>query len=144
MSEFEARDANSSNNPDWNGALEAISGLSSARAATLPQATDAPKLRQEAAAMRTPKAGRNLGPKHLAEPSASIAPDRLARDMAEIEQAAAALKREEPRLEPQGPGLEAKAEMRTARSVWILIAVIWLSVASAVSCAIGAVLLLFG
>jgi len=76
--------------------------------------------------------------------SAPISPDQLARDIADIQQAAAALKREEPRLEPQGLGFEAKAELRSARSVWIVIAVIWLSVASAVSCAIGAAMLLFG
>jgi hypothetical protein len=144
MSEFEARGANSSDNPDWNAALEAISRLLAGRGATLPQATDAPKLRQEPAAMTTPSAGRNLGPEHPAQPGALIAPDGLARDIAEIEQAAAVLKREEPRLEPQRPGPEAKAELRKARSVWILIAVIWLSVAAAVSCAIGAVLVLFG
>ncbi|HEY7298229.1 MAG TPA: hypothetical protein VH684_09875 [Xanthobacteraceae bacterium] len=66
------------------------------------------------------------------------------RGMAEIEQAAAALRREEPGLEPESPGYEPKAELHTARSVWILIAVIWVSVASAVSCAIGAALLVFG
>jgi hypothetical protein len=64
--------------------------------------------------------------------------------MAEIEQAAAALRRQEPRLEPERPGVEPKVELHAARSVWILIGVIWVSVASVVSCAIGAVLLWFG
>ena len=105
--------------------------------------TEAVKLSQEPSAM-TPSAGPDRRPEHSTQPGAPIAPDQLARGMAEIEQAAAALRREEPRLEPESPGFEAKAELHTARSVWILIAVIWVSVASAVSCAIGAALLLFG
>jgi hypothetical protein len=94
--------------------------------------------------MTTPSAGLNIRPEHPAEPRALIAPDQLALGMAEIEQAAAALRREEPRLEPESSDYEAKSEVHTARSVWISIAVIWVSVASAVSCAIGAALLLFG
>jgi hypothetical protein len=136
MSEIGTQRAHSSDGADWNRAWDETSGLSMARGIT-----EALKLSQEP---MTPGAGPDRRPEQPTGPGAPIAPDPVARGMAEIEQAATALRREEPRLEPESPGFESKAELQTARSVWILIAVIWVSVASAVSCAIGAAFLLFG
>jgi hypothetical protein len=87
-------------------------------------------------------------------PLAPVAPDQLARDMiardmAEIERAAAALRRAEPALEPSlrhFPGLAAAEPRAThsASSVWLLVGVIWLTAVAVVSCAVGTVALLVG
>jgi hypothetical protein len=132
MSKIEALNANSGDSPDWNRAWTLVSRLATARGATLPQARDTPAMRQEPQEPAIPA------------PRAPLAPDQLARDMAEIEQAAAALRRAEPALQPRRAELDAMPEVRGVRSVWILIALIWLSAASVVSCAIGAVLLFLG
>ncbi len=72
----------------------------------------------------------------------SPAPDQLARDIAEIEQAAAVLRRAEPALEPMAPETPAGIEPRVTRSIWPLLCIIWLMAAVVVSCAIAAVVLL--
>ena len=74
---------------------------------------------------------------------APIAPGQLARDIAEIEQAAAALRRAEPALKPRAPDPQTSSEPRPPRSIWLLVGVIWLTAAAVVSCAIGAIVLLF-
>jgi hypothetical protein len=141
MSEIEMRGAPSSDTGDRRS-WKRVSGFLAGRGVTVPEPTDAVELRHEPTGTTNAVQGRRTeAPTEQVSP---IASDHLARDMAEIEQAAAALRREEPRLEPGYPGLEAKAELPNVRSVWILIAVIWISVASVVSCAIGAALLLFG
>jgi hypothetical protein len=70
--------------------------------------------------------------------------NQLARDIAEIEQAAAALRRAEPALEPRAPEMPPGIEPRVSHSVWPLVCVIWLTAAMVVSCAIGTVVLLVG
>src|SRR6266852_8087077 len=79
-----------------------------------------------------------------AAPFAPIAPDQLARDMAEIERAAAALRRAEPALEPRAPEPQTGSAPRTPGSIWPLVCVIWLMAAAVVSCAIGTMVLLLG
>jgi hypothetical protein len=68
--------------------------------------------------------------------------DQLARDIAEIEQAAAALRRLEPALEPRAPEMSPGIEPRVSHSVWPLVCVIWLTAAMVMTCAICAVVLL--
>jgi len=142
MSKIEAGGAKSSDGLDWNHAWEAVSRLAAARGATLHRAggarpgADEPKA---APATPPPPAARRSAPRSSFPPAG----DQLAHDIAEIKQAAAALRRAEPSLEPRHPDKEAPIELRGVRSVWILIALIWLSAASVVSCAIGAIFLLF-
>ena len=68
--------------------------------------------------------------------------DQLARDIAEIEQAASALRRAEPTLEPRGPAREARIEAPPTRSIWLLVSIIWLAALLVVASATGAALLL--
>jgi hypothetical protein len=80
-----------------------------------------------------------------AEPAReSLVPDQPARDIAEIEQAAAVLRRTEPTLEPMAPETPTGIEPRVARSIWPLVGVIWLTAAIVVACAIAALVLLLG
>jgi hypothetical protein len=139
MSKIEALSTNSGDSPVGSSRL-----LAAARGATLPPAAD--ELAMSPAPLWTaiPTPSPRLRRELAAQPSAPIAPDPRARDMAEIEQAAAALRRAEPTLEPRRPGLDTMPDVRSVRSVWFLIALIWLSAASVVSSAIGAVLLLLG
>jgi hypothetical protein len=143
MSKIEARGANSSDSADWNHAWEAVSRLAAARGTPLPKH----KGTQSATDERKP-APSEPPPPAAPPPTADLslpwpARDQLARDIAEIEHAAAALRRAEPSLKPRLPGRGARTELRDVRSVWILIALIWLCAASVVSCAIGAIFLLF-
>jgi hypothetical protein len=146
MPKFEALKTNSVDSSDWDRAWALVSRLAAARGATLPPAAPELAMSHEPqwTALPTPSARAKLRDRHAAQPSARIAPDQLARDMAEIEQAAAALRRAEPTLEPRRPALDAMPDVRSVRSVWLLIALIWLSAASVVSGAIGAVLLFLG
>jgi hypothetical protein len=141
MSKIEALSTNSGDSPVGSSRL-----LAAARGATLAPAADELAMSHVPlwTAIPTPGASPRLRREHTEQPSAPIAPDRRARDMAEIEQAAAALRRAEPTLEPRRPGLDTMPDVRSVRSVWFLIALIWLSAASVVSSAIGAVLLLLG
>jgi hypothetical protein len=144
MSKIEARSAKSSDSLDWNRAWKAVSRLAAARGATLSEAEAAPPAAEEPQA-EPASAAAPRSPRPPADPAlAPEARDQLARDIAEIEQAAAALRRAEPSLEPRFPSAEAGTELRKVRSVWILIGLIWLSAASVVSCAVGAIFLLFG
>ena len=70
--------------------------------------------------------------------------DQLARDIAEIERAAAALRRLEPSLEPRLPDAQAQTQLCKMRSIWVLVGMTWFCTASVASCAIGAIILLFG
>jgi hypothetical protein len=142
MSKIEARGVKSSDSSDWNEAWEAVARLAAARGTTMPDldgAQPATNAAKAAPAASLPSAAPRPDASRLPPP----ARDQLARDIAEIEQAAAALRRAEPSLEPRLPDREARTELRGVRSVWILITLIWLSAASVVSCAIGAIFLLF-
>ena len=76
--------------------------------------------------------------------AAALPSNKLASDMIEIERAARALRRAEPLLEPSRPPSESAIEMRGARSIWLLVSVIWLTALLVVSCGVAAVALLLG
>jgi hypothetical protein len=79
-----------------------------------------------------------------AEPGLSVEHDQLATALAEIEQASAALRRSEPLLEHGLPAPASRNHQRTYRSVWILIAAIWISATVVVATATGAILYILG
>jgi hypothetical protein len=70
--------------------------------------------------------------------------DQLAAAIAEIERASAALRRSEPALEYGLPLPPSRREARNYWSVWIIIAVIWISATFVVASAAGAILYLLG
>ncbi len=131
---------------DWNQAWSAVSQLAAARGTTLRelgQDNESPPLPGSTLDPMgaTARSGSEAAP-DLTPSFAPIAPDQLARDIAEIERAAAALRRAEPALEPRVAGSQADTEPRAANSIWLLVSVIWLTAAAVVSCAIGAIALL--
>jgi hypothetical protein len=120
MSKIETR--GESDSSDWNQAWKVVARLARARGTTLREVSgDAPRV----------------------DAGAAPALDQLARDIAEIEQAATALRRAEPTLEPRGTAREARIEA-PPRSIWFLVSVIWLTALLVVSSAIGAAVLLLG
>jgi hypothetical protein len=142
MSKIEAIGSKAADSSDWNHAWSVVAQLAAARGATLGElrpddgGTPAPAPTGEART-RTDSAA------DLAAPFAAVAPDQLARDMAEIERAAAALRRAEPTLERHVPYSPSGFEAPAARSVWPLLCVVWLTAAAVVSGAVGAITLLF-
>ena len=54
-------------------------------------------------------------------------PDQFARDIAEIERAAAALREGEPDLEPWTTGTTAVLDQPKPRSVWLFVGAIWIT-----------------
>src|SRR5262245_60696040 len=95
---------------DWNSAWEIVSRLAAARDAAL----------QEMAA----PAGSQGAPAQPAQMVPTVRPPvavELASAVAEIERAAAALRRTEPTLQDWHPERAGKREARRYRSVWILI-----------------------
>jgi hypothetical protein len=170
MSKIETRGPQATDSSDWNHAWSVVSQLAAARGAALRELDEDRSITLSDSALE-PKTGVNsaanspapfapIAPDQLArdmaeikqaaaalqraEPRVELAPDQLARDMAEIEQAAAALRRAEPGLEPRAPDAPAVFEALAARSVWPLVCVIWLTAVLVVSCTIGAVALLIG
>ncbi len=167
MSKIEMRGPPAADSADWNHAWDVVSQLAAARGTTLRElsedqaapprpASDAGTSADSVADAAPPFAP--VAPDQLtrdiaeiaqaatalrwAEPRVELAPDQLARDMAEIEQAAAALRRAEPALEPRPPDTPAAFDTPASRSVWPLVCVIWLVAVLVVSSAIGAVVLL--
>jgi hypothetical protein len=141
MSNIEAIGSKAPDSSDWNHAWSVVAQLAAARGATLralgpddrgvaplPPATKTATLTPSAADLRF----------------GAVAPDQLARDMAEIERAAAALRRAEPTLERRASNPPVTVEAPVARSVWPLLGVIWLTALAVVSGAIGAIALLLG
>jgi hypothetical protein len=119
---------------DWNSAWEIVARLAAAREATLHEIEPpAPPV----ARSRTSKPVANV----LA-PTAAVDPDQLARAVAEIEKASAALRQAEPGLEV---GV-ADAPPRRGRywSIWLLIGGVWISATLVVAGATSAILYLFG
>ncbi len=168
MTNTEARGSKTTDSSDWNHAWSVVSQLAAARGTALralgrddrAAAADAKIDTSDAAATSAPPFG-SIAPDQLARDIAEIeqaatalrqteparesrAPDQLARDIAEIEQAAAVLRRAEPALEPMAPETPAGIEPRVTRSIWPLLGVIWLMAAVVVSCAIAAVVFLVG
>ena len=134
MSKIEMREAGASDSTDWNHAWQVVAQLAEARATALRE-IGAP---DTATAPASPAA-----PDHNAL-AATLPSNQLARDMVEIERAARALRRAEPTLEPSRPATETGVEMRGARSIWLLVSVIWLTALLVVSCGVAAVALLLG
>jgi hypothetical protein len=56
-----------------------------------------------------------------------LEPDQFARDIEDIERAAAALREGEPDLEPWTIGATAVPEQRQPRSVWLFVGTIWIA-----------------
>ena len=71
-------------------------------------------------------------------------PDQLARAIAEIEKAAAALRRAEPALEPWQPAPEAIGKHRNYLSIWVLIGAVWISAILLIAGTTGTIVYLFG
>jgi hypothetical protein len=136
MSKNEPLGSKAADSLDWNQAWSAVSHLAAARGTALRELG------------RGDHAGHARSGTDSAADSvaafAPIAPDQLVRDIAEIEQVAAALRRAEPALERSMPGTPPGVEPRASRSVWPLVCVIWLIAVLVVSCAIGAIALLLG
>jgi hypothetical protein len=121
---------------EWNGAWATVSRLAAARQVALRELTAAPA----AAPDQGPLVG---GPHDPDEASAnsyrSIDQGQLETAIAEIEEASAALKSAEPALEAWQPETGALSETRRPRSVWVVIATIWLTMAAAIAGVIGAI-----
>lgn len=121
---------------DWNNAWEVVSRLAAAREAALDE------IKQE---RRAPAAtpARVVRPAPVKSDNvSSVDPDQLARAVAEIEQASAALRRAEPALEIGVPS--APTRSRRYWSVWVLIGCVWISATLVVAGATGAIIYLFG
>jgi hypothetical protein len=147
MSKIEGLGSKARDSADWNHAWSVVSQLAAARGTALRElggndrsASISPKTAPKPADSR-PGSGSAAMP---APPLAPVAPDQLARDIAEIEQAATALRRAEPALEPRAPDPHPSHEPRTPRSIWLLVGIIWLTALAVVSCTIAAIVLLFG
>jgi hypothetical protein len=141
MSKIEVLGSKARDSSDWNHAWKVVSRLAAARGTTLRQIGEDDR----GAAISRPALEPNSRSDSAAAvaPLAPTAPDQLARDIAEIERAAAALRRAEPTLEPRAPETETSPEPRPSRSIWPLVCVIWLTAVLVVSCAAGAIMLLF-
>ncbi|HEY6254319.1 MAG TPA: hypothetical protein VIY51_00845 [Xanthobacteraceae bacterium] len=137
MWKIEVRGAKAGDSSDWNHAWKVVAQLAEARGATLRE------IGAQAPSAATP--GGAPAPKPASESAPAAAPvaaGQLARDIAEIEQAATALRRAEPTLEPRTPTAEASSEPRGSRSIWVLVSVIWLTAVLVVSSTVGAAMLL--
>jgi hypothetical protein len=127
---------------DWNSAWEVVSQLAAAReTALLGIGGD----QQAAAILESARRQRNVSAATIsAKPVVPMDPDQLARAIAEIEKASAALRRSEPALEVWLPDSATRRESRKYLSVWILIGGIWISATLVVAGATGAILYVFG
>ena len=76
-------------------------------------------------------------------PPAPVDSDALARAVAEIEIASAALRQSEPALEPRQPNFATQGERRY-RPVWLLIGAVWIAALLGLTGATGAILYLAG
>jgi hypothetical protein len=143
MSKIELLGAKAGDISDWNHAWKVVSRLAAARGTTLRQISEHDRSVSIPSSVLDP----NPGPGSVAVAPTSfapVAPDQLARDMADIERAAAALRQAEPPLAPGVPATETAGEPRAPHSIWPLICIVWLTAALAASCAIWAIVLLFG
>jgi hypothetical protein len=141
MSKIEVVGPKAGDNSDWNDAWNVVSRLAAARGTALRQ------IGEDDRSVPIPSPVLDPDPRPdsaaiSATPFAPIGRDQFARNIAEMEQAAAALRRAEPALEPRAP--EPSPEPRTSHSIWPLLCVIWLTAVLVVSCAIGAIVLLIG
>jgi hypothetical protein len=119
---------------DWNNAWEIVARLAAARESTLHE-------------VEPPRPA--VAPNHASQPAANalaptepVDPDQLARAVAEIEKASAALRQAEPGLEVGVP--DALPRRSRYWSIWLLIGGVWISATLVVAGATGAILYLFG
>jgi hypothetical protein len=146
---------------DWSNAWEVVARLAAARETTLralgQDRRKAPirDAKRNAAAAPKPDATSAKEPtkKSIKEPTKPASdqataeippmdPDQLARAVAEIEKASAALREAEPGLEVGLPS--APSHRRKYWSIWLLIGAVWISATLVVAGATGAILYLFG
>ena len=140
MSDNKRLRSKSSNRSDWNHAMQVMSRLAEAR----DNAVHAVGQRGHEELILQSENGRRVGAPSVSNSAILIDPDQLARDIAEIEQASAALRKSEPRLEVRRPQPATTGKPRKLRSVWLLIGGIWISTVGVLGSAIGAILYLFG
>jgi len=123
MTNTEARGSKTTDSSDWNHAWSVVSQLAAARGTALRALG-----RDDRAAVPNAGIDANLGDTSLgdtmpgadaaatpAPPFGSVAPDQLARDIAEIEQAATALRQTEPA--PAEPARESRMPDQLARDI---------------------------
>jgi hypothetical protein len=130
MATNHALGAKSADKSQWKDAFKAVTRLAAAREATM---NDMERDRRGATSDRRARAT-----------VPGVDPNQLARAVAEIEKASAALRRSEPALEA---GLPAPARSGTRKrylSVWILIAGIWTSAMLVVAGAAAGILYVLG
>jgi hypothetical protein len=147
MTNTEVHGSKTTDSSDWNHAWSLVSQLAAARGTALRELDQDDRAAAPSAGIDASFPDATLAPNAAAPsgpPFAPVVSNQLARDIAEIEQAVAALRRAEPALEPGAPEIPPGIEPRVAHSVWPLVCVIWLTAAMVVSCAIGAVVLLVG
>src|SRR5262245_26524483 len=111
----DALGAKSAGRSDWSNAFEAVSRLAAAREASL---HDVEQERRSGATDRRAAARAT---------ARGIDPDQIARAVAEIEKASAALRRSDPALEVGLPAPAPGGARKRYLSVWVLIAGIWTS-----------------
>jgi hypothetical protein len=112
--------------PEWDNAWDLVRRLGAARYRL---SNDAARDEAIAAAGRVSPASTN-GATTLAAPTSSetaLDPDELARAIADIERASAALRRAEPALESGVERPAPHAQLSGPRPVWVLIGVLWIS-----------------
>jgi hypothetical protein len=133
----DALGAKSADKSDWSNAFEAVSRLAAAREAAVHDvepdrrraATDQRASASVAAARTTTQ---------------DVGPGQLARAIAEIEKASAALRRSDPALEVGLPAPTRSGKRKRYLSVWILIAGIWVSATLVVAGATAGLLYVIG
>ncbi len=124
---------------DWNSAWEIVSRLAAVREAAL---SELEKDVRPASAVEPPRERQSdkRGAAGAPQAAPAIDPEQLARAVAEIEQASAALRRSDPMLEAWHPAASAGPITPAQRSVWMLIGGLWLSASLVVAVAAGAII----
>ena len=120
----------------WSDAFEAVSRLAAAREAAMDGVTED----RRGAAVRGLTASDVVADAR----KQGIDPDQLARAVAEIEKASAALRRSEPTLEVGLPAATRVGTRKKYSSVWILIGSIWISATLVVAGATAGILYVMG
>jgi hypothetical protein len=120
---------------------QTVSGLSGARDTVL-RDIGAGRASIETFAVGRMRNGGNAVARSIAPP-APVDSDALARAVAEIEIASAALRQSEPALEPWQPNFATQGERRY-RPVWLLIGAVWIAALLGLTGATGAILYLAG
>jgi CHASE3 domain sensor protein len=137
---------------DWSNAWDVVARLAAARETTLRAAAQDRRQASGRAAKRGAMAASKPDAISEQQPAdnrpgahaqvAAMDHDQLARAVAEIEMASAALREAEPALEVGLPS--APTHRRKYWSVWILVAAVWISATLVVAGTTGAILFLFG